>query len=339
MTDLIGARRSDRRRLAEAVALVPEMLRQAAHQVPIGDRRARIVRAELTSTAVAVIILADGGSPCAVVKVPMTPQAVEGIRRESRTLEALHSDDRLGDFRRLIPRPYASGTALGRHFRVDSALPGTAAVGPIVDEVAMGRLLEAAAETIHILHQRSADSVHGYAVVDEWVGARAVAADTHGALARDRGRRVASLLHGLRSAVSSNTFKVGWVHGDYWAGNLLFDGRHPAGIIDWDAATPAELPAIDLLHLLLYGRRLAGAGELGEIVARQLLHDEWSALERRLLVRYAGWGGHGALPPRQALLLYWLRHVAHHERQETRPDGIRHRRWVRRNIRPVLGTI
>jgi aminoglycoside phosphotransferase (APT) family kinase protein len=339
MRNLIGARRSDRRRLAEAVALVPEMLRQAAHQVPIRDRRARIVRAELTSTAVAVIILSEGGSPCAVVKVPMTPQAAEGIRRESRTLEALHGDDRLGDFRRLIPRPYLSGTALGRHFRVDPALPGEAAIGPLLAEAELGRPLEAAGETIHVLHQRSADSVQGSAVVNDWVGARAAAADTHGALTRDAGRRVASLLDGLRSAVASNTFKAGWVHGDYWTGNLLFDGPHPAGIIDWDAAAPTDLPAIDLLHLVLYGRRLAGAGELGEIVARQLLHDEWSALERRLLVRYAGWGGDGPLPPRQALLLYWLRHVAHHERQETGPNSIRHRRWVRRNIRPVLRTV
>jgi hypothetical protein len=59
-------------------------------------------------------------------------------------------------------------------------------------------------------HRRSADSVHGYAVMDEWVGARATAADTYGALSRDAGRRVASLLDGLRSAVASNTFKAGW---------------------------------------------------------------------------------------------------------------------------------
>jgi hypothetical protein len=36
------------------------------------------------------------------------------------------------------------------------------------------------------------------------------------------------------------------------------------------------------------------------------------------------------------LLLYWLRHVALHARQQSQQVGYRYRLWERRNVEPVL---
>lgn len=42
---------------------------------------------------------------------------------------------------------------------------------------------------------------------------------------------------------------LGWGHGDFWPANLLVRGGDLVGVIDWDAADPRGLPALDLLHL------------------------------------------------------------------------------------------
>lgn len=42
------------------------------------------------------------------------------------------------------------------------------------------------------------------------------------------------------------------VHGDYWLGNILFDGEPPqiTGILDWDCVRPNGCPGYDALHLV-----------------------------------------------------------------------------------------
>jgi aminoglycoside phosphotransferase (APT) family kinase protein len=143
----------------------------------------------------------------------------------------------------------------------------------------------------------------------------------------------------LDGALIGRTVCTSRVHGDYWLGNVLFSGSRTSGVVDWDAAGTTDLPLIDLLHLLLYTRRLLSGQELGEIISKQLLDGEWSRHERSLLRRYGGFGAHGSPCDRHALILYWLRHVAHHARQEARPRGPANRLWVRRNVRPVLAAL
>jgi len=60
---------------------------------------------------------------------------------------------------------------------------------------------------------------------------------------------------------------LGWGHGDFWPANLLVRGGDLVGVIDWDAADPKGLAALDLFHLtalsdpqlrrLAHGRRCA----------------------------------------------------------------------------------
>ena len=43
------------------------------------------------------------------------------------------------------------------------------------------------------------------------------------------------------------------MHGDYWLGNVLFDGEPPqiTGILDWDCMRASGCPGYDALHLVL----------------------------------------------------------------------------------------
>jgi aminoglycoside phosphotransferase (APT) family kinase protein len=330
----------DRRRQRLALReLRPSIASAAAMALGEDSAEYAIERLQLTSTAVAVAVVAplDGGAR-AVLKMPMTAEALVGFDAESRVLAGLYEDDRLGDWVRFVPRPLASGILDGRRFRVDSWVPGEPALEKLArDPTATDRLLDVAAATIHELHSRTATHVEADdALVKNWI-------DNHVRVlmvGADRVPGAAAALQRVRQelqeAVEERVFWAGTVHGDYWFGNLLVSGPEPTGIVDWDAGGTAELPAIDVLHLVLLTRCLTSRRGLGEFVSDQLVHPDWSARERRLLERYGGLGTEGSLSDRHVLLLYWLRYAARQRRQSLQGTGLEEAIWERRNVRRVL---
>jgi aminoglycoside phosphotransferase (APT) family kinase protein len=325
--------------LTDARTLVPRIIASdSAARAACGPRTV-IARAELTSTDVVVVIVAPPGGPsCAVFKLPVTARAVDGVEREGRALTALHGDERLRDWRRLIPLPRASGALDGRRYRVDTVLRGRTVLDQLGDDSTRRRLLESAAETIHVLHRASATAVEvDDRLAERWIDAPADDLLAHGA-ARGLEPRLHRLREELRAAVMGRRVSAGWIHGDYWLGNLLFEASEPRprGIVDWDAAAETQLPMIDVLHLLLSTRWLTTGRDLGDLVLEQLRGGGWPGEERPVLDRYGTWCHEGSLSERQLLLMYWLRHVAHHARQQGSDGGLRYRRWQKRNVRPIL---
>jgi aminoglycoside phosphotransferase (APT) family kinase protein len=312
-----------RRRLTEARALASRLASDDDEPLAVAD-------AHVTSTGVAVVSMADpAGRLRWVVKMPTTQPATRGLRREEEVLAALHSDDRLGEWRALLPRARSQATG---GFRVDSALPG---VRP--SAAAPASVIEAAAETIHVLHRTTAATTTvDAAVADRWVDAPLRE------LWPRRPRRMRAQLERLRDelhrALLGRSFRASWIHGDFWLGNLLVsqDSGAVLGIVDWDAAAPSELPLHDLLHLVLYTRRSATGAELGALVGAHLHGAPWPGHERLLLELYGGWG---ELSERHALLLYWLRHTAAHTRQQARRSAPRYRLWRWQNVDRVLAAL
>jgi hypothetical protein len=317
-----------RRRLADAASLVPDVL--AA--LPGPARGWVIDSARVTSTDMAVIALArPREAPAAVVKLPLTAAAARGLERESAALTALHADQRLGEWRALVPDVLAQGSVRGQTYRLDRALPGRMPAITAPRE-------EAAAELIHELHRATASELAGDAVAEHWVDAPLRELVRHGRSHATRLRRVREELH---AALAGRRLAAGWIHGDYWLGNVLCVDGHarPDGIADWEAAATPELALHDVLHLLISGRRLASGAQLGAIVRSHLDGAGWSARDRRLLDRYGTWCHDGALSDRQALLLYWLRQAAVHARQQSRIGGGRYRWWELRNVDAVLAAL
>jgi aminoglycoside phosphotransferase (APT) family kinase protein len=304
-------------RLSEARALVPAILAQEDSLSRAGDA----VSAQVTSTGMALVALRPPGKPVSVVmKLPTTAQAMEALRRETRVLASLHADDRLGDWRALIPLPLAEGIADGRPYRVDAALPG-AAPPPSIDHAERGRLREAAAQTIQFLHTATAEEIRGDpALAERWVDAPLRELWPRPPRRRRLRMRCDRLRDELHGAILGKSFQTCWVHGDFWLGNLLVSPDTGAirGVVDWDAAAPGELASHDTLHLLLYTDTMATGRELGLIVRDRL---------------------RGGQTDRHALLLYWLRQVAAHARQQSRRSGPRYRAWERRNVHQVLAEL
>jgi aminoglycoside phosphotransferase (APT) family kinase protein len=324
-----------RSRLREACALAPTMLADETDLV--------VSNAQATSTGMAIVAMGEtGGPPRFVIKMPMTHQAEEGLGRETRVLANLHADERLGDWRQLIPRPITEGTAGRWVYRVDAALAGVPAADGVAREGGRGRLQEAAAETIHFLHRATTRTVHGdRALAERWVDARLHDLWPRSVRRGSLGSRCTRLREELHGAVLGRALRTSWVHGDFWLGNLLLSQQDGSirGIVDWDAASPDELALHDVMHLLLYTRRMATGQELGLIVRNQLRDGAWPDHERALLERYGAQCHQGALSDRHALLLYWLRQVAAHARQQPRRGGARYRLWERRNVHRVLAEL
>ncbi len=296
--------------------------------------------AALTSAGVAIVKLGPpGGPPCAVLKVTATVEGRCLLGREMAALTALHADDRLDGWRDLLPRPRGHGVLAGHSYRLDSALHGRSMTAPT--RAARPAVLSAAAETIAVLHRQTAGMVAGGPeVAERWVDAPLRELACRARRSRWVAYRIERLRDELHGAVGVGTIAAARIHGDYWLGNLLFSGaQSPTGIVDWEASAPLEPPFHDVLHLLLYTRRLVTGRELGQMLYDQLRGRGWSAEERSVMNRYWAWPPEGALSERHMLLLYWLRHAAGHARQQGSPAGYRYRWWERRNVLPVLESL
>lgn len=320
--------------------VIREIAVMHADTLPVPVQALEISRGELTSAGVAIVKLGPPGAPpCAVLKVTATAEGKRLLERETSALTALHSDDRLDGWRGFLPHPRARGTLERHSYRLDSALGGA----PVSGLTAADRpvLLSAAADAIAVLHRSTATTVHGGPeLARRWVDAPLGQLQRHTNRSGWLSYRLEKLRDELHGALDGGELTATWIHGDYWLGNLLFSGSGAAtGIVDWEASAPLELPFHDVLHLLLYTRRLTTGRELGHLLHEHIRGGGWSAEENAILHRCWTSPSEGALSPRQMLLLYWLRHAATHARQQGSQVGYRYRRWERRNVASVLAAL
>lgn len=332
-------RRLGARRHTLARRLAREIIAAHLGALPAGGEGVEIVGGELTSTGSAIIKVRIGrGQPGVVVKLAMTPAAGDALTRETAILTVLHRQAALGGWCELLPRAFVKGELRGQPYRIDSSLDGSPPSARTVQDAVPTDLLASAADAIAALHAATATALKvDSAVLDRWVDGPLRELARPGLTAPPVLEHLREELH---EALGGRRFSVGWIHGDYWLGNLLVSpaasGPVVSGIVDWEAAAPGELPLHDLLHLTLSTRRLRTGAELGHIVRDRLLDREWPVEERLLLERRPSCDETDPLSPRHALLLYWLRHLALHVRQQGPAPGWRFRWWQQRNVLPVL---
>ncbi len=291
-----------------------------------------------TGTSVAVAVVAHQSSPHRlIVKVPAAAAGAANLRRQVQVLSALARDPRLQDWAAVLPRPVHQGEIDGRCYFIEEALPGEQGTRLLRRGREASALLDASARLIEDLHSRTAQEwpLDGAAVA-AWVDLplRRLEQLAHGP--HGRGGGLGAGVERLRSELSGSllgrTVRRGWIHGDYWPGNLLVSPRtgRVTGIVDWDQAAADQLRLHDLLHLHLYARRLRRGEELGEVVIEALRAGVPEAIgvpPERVDAWIDG------IPPRASLLLYWLRHVT----LFLDADGHRDNRyWIRNNIENVL---
>jgi aminoglycoside phosphotransferase (APT) family kinase protein len=288
----------------------------------------------ITETAVVVVALADGAKERrAVAKIALDERAASRLRAEATAVAALESDRRLAEVHPLLPTTLAAGEAEGQYALVQRSLPGLPATTSA--RLAKGEVvISEAARTIGILHRATAYLPRD--VPYEWIRGPLARIAQHG----DRAKQVASSLAGAAAwadrVLGSGVLNGSRVHGDYWPGNLLVagDASRLLGIVDWEQSNARGLAAADLLHLLLYARKLRSRRELGSVIIDVLRGAPWTLAEQRVLAEATP----ALLRPevaRPALFAYWCGHVASNLDQS--PAYSASRRWMTSNVTAVAG--
>lgn len=326
-----AARWRHRSELRWVAAVAPRLLMREGG--PEDGWRTHALRWTGTSVAVATVAHPRDARRF-VVKVPATADGVANLRRQREVLSALERDRRLCDWNAVLPRPLHEGEVAGRYYCVEEALPGEQTDRLVRRGRDGPELLRASARLIEGLHCRTAreDLVDGVAVeawvelplrrLERFAGTHPRRAELRAALGR--------LRHDLAAALLGRRVRRGWIHGDYWPGNVLASSGRVTGIVDWDQAAAGQLPLHDLLHLHLHGRRLARGEELGDVVVAALTAGvpEAIGVPAGVVDRWTD-----GIPARTALLLCWLRHATLFLDSDGHRDN---RYWLRHNVEKVL---
>lgn len=330
----LAARRGPRE-LARIRALLPGVLAQLSEQHGVACRDWLASPGTWTSTGTATFQLGPApGEPAALLR--LSPSGRQRFQRESEVLGQLTRGSTA-----VLPRRLAAGTAHGCPFVLDAFIPGRSAAA-LVGDARWPSVQGAALAAINGMHREfGRPMIVGEDALRHWVDAplavlRRRISRLPGVSLSSRLDRLGEL---LTNSLAGRKLDATWVHGDFWAGNLLVDETTSdlTGIVDWDLAAPRELPVHDYLHLLVYRRRERSGRNLGDVVCDLLRErDGWSTEERTALAG-ADWCFHEDPPPgRVLLLLHWLRHVAAvsvHQRSYVNHSVLV---WELRNVHQVL---
>jgi aminoglycoside phosphotransferase (APT) family kinase protein len=328
---LDGARHrlTARRELAQLRGLLPALLVGTPADGRLGD----VLSAQWTRSGVAVFLLPPkADAPAAIVKATRQVGAATSLARQHAALAELHAIDALGGWRALLPRPLAQRDAGDVCVVVETALAGRPATSALGANM-LARLLPA----ITPLHQQTSVSVIvGERQLARWVTEPLERIAALGSLSLPQRATLTALREQLAAELSGAERRTSWIHGDYWPANVLVgtDGT-VTGNVDWDRAAPGELALHDVLHALLYTRKLRLRQPLGAVMAWQLREPTWTPEEQRALAAMPD--DAGAVTSSTALTLYWLRHVAENLRRD--PAYSRNAAWLRDNVLTVLDTL
>jgi hypothetical protein len=293
------------RQLARTETFIPRILVNVPICAATGISRWKTISKQWTSTGTAVFILELAGATDRVV-LRIGSRGASGLTRETAVLQKLSGLPQ--QLRRLLPTRLLDGHIDGRAFSVDAALPGSqpTAPDPARDLAALTVISE--------LHRATAQEMTIQPeTLQAWVKAPL---QIVGGLLRRSGmplpRDVTSrLVARMENELAGKSVQVSWIHGDFWAGNLLVDRASNliTGIVDWDLAAFPELPIHDVLHPLLLSRARSRRESLGRAINRLVGGGRWTARERDLLETTA-WSLPQDVNLSTLVLLYWLRYVA-----------------------------
>lgn len=334
---LLGARLTDGQDLGSLPGDADAALRDARSRsaLPAGW----VVGNRLTTVAdLAVLELRDDRGLAAVLKLSRSAAGDDNLRAQAGIIGALAGDQRLGEWRRLLPEVLTCGETGGRRYAVERAVAGT--VGTSLPDGGGGdAAVTAAVRAVAELHRATGRPVGvSEPVAGRWLEP-ALPLLVELPTPRYGPSRRHELTERIRERVLAGTRGrsawLGRTHGDYFPGNIFFGpAGEVCGIIDWGESREDDLALLDPMTYLLVDRTRSLGRPLGTVVRDLCRAPVLTDRERAVLEL------HGRSCPADPLdvdvvaLLAWLRHVANNLLKS--PRYAASPVWIRRNVEPVL---
>lgn len=272
-----------------------------------------------------------------VVKHPRSSRAAASLAVGCEAVRQLTRDDRLDDWRRLLPRVEVCRLDERLPLVAEGLLPGVEGDTLLRRSPRQARRVAASAlRTVGDLHRATGRPERVTDRVGDWVDPQlAILSEEIHWCRKGRGAAaVEALRERLVRGLYGRTLTVAWTHGDFHPGNVLLSEERGTltGVIDWASARPDGPCVIDSYIFVLTLRHQRGGRQLGRIVADVVRRGSLLPEDRRLLAE-------ADVPPPdedEAVLplLTWLWHVAGNVAKSARYG--RSHRWVAGNVVPVL---
>lgn len=325
------------RYLRRAKGLMPEVVRHLASKGVRNVDTWQIQRLIPTVGDVVVMTLGPGKHESAVLKLPVSRKALASLMRQVEVLSDLRADANLTGWHVLLPVVIDHDWSFPQAYLVEEKISGVPAEGFLLDPLSRFHVLKNAAEVIGELHRCTSETVVVEDIfIESWVGKPLRVVGSLLGEHHTTHRRIEQLAIELRGALLGRSVAVSWVHGDYSPQNILLreDGSGIMGIVDWDLSAAQQLPALDVVHLLLSTRMLVERKELGDVLCLLLTQTVPAAFERSLVEECHFTPNESPLNFRTLILLSWLRHVESSVNKSTRSAASAF--WVARNVGKVL---
>jgi O-antigen/teichoic acid export membrane protein len=295
----------------------------------------------VSRTASDILLVHSRGTADLAVKYPINARARAALEQQYKTLRALEADERLGDFRRLLPTVVLSEVRGDRPRAVEQWLPGVDASTLVHGRPDAERQVTATAlAAIAGLHRATGRiETVGADHLRRWIDAPLAVSRRELDVLRTAWGVAATdaLRERLYDGFMGRRILVAWTHGDYHPGNVIVDAdcARVTGIVDWATALRDGPAPVDSRLFALTMRREVDGCELGDLVVRE--HRREVGADGPGTCRAAAGfttGGSATVDPDALLLLTWLRHIADNAAKSMRYN--RSRRWQNRNVLPVL---
>jgi aminoglycoside phosphotransferase len=336
--------RTDRRRARRAKRIVPPIIARLSASVDHANSASwRFNRVVPTVSDVLVVKAGPAEQPSeALIKIAETPAAAKGLKWQVEALKTLTGDQRLGDWRELLPQLLDAGEADTWAYLVETRVTGVNLEHALHDQAGGDAALREAAEAIGHLHTATSellavDAKH----LDRWVREpmRLLASATNDSGKHGPARPALERLSAeLCEVLEPQRIVLSWVHGDYAPGNILMGpDNHVSGIVDWEFAHSSDFPSLDIVTLLLTVRMYTRRQELGRVVCDMMATPHWSEVESDLVAATPDAETWQSIGVSQIVLLCWLRHTAWIIERCSRyaTSGL----WLHTNVQMVLDAL
>jgi len=302
-----------------------------------GRRRARWIltsdgRGAVRESLVVFLFGEEDDQPSAVLKLRVNSKTVPSLRREWAALR--RAGERLpAALRASVPRPLAFRRSAANEALLMSCLPGRSAYVEMHSDLAprrrVARHFRAAAEWLAAFHLATR-LPRAFAV--ERAGAAALV--SYQGVQGNAPRLDLGWYDELRERCLRVPLWLAASHGDFWARNLLLEGRGDAlpAVVDWEHFSEQAPPFEDLFHFpLTYGLNYPWSRYRrclpDQAFRRTFLEDNHVSLAVRLY--FAAYCAQSGLDPKVLRPLFHLYLLSRFRSESSRSDAVDRACWLR----------